>query len=86
MRIRCWLFGCDLEDFGSPCGRCWKQIDDDGFHYRNIGQRAYASVASWLSRLRWWLCHRCQNCGKAIRFRSEDSFCSHECREDFMPF
>lgn len=41
MRLRCWLFGCNVEGVWDSCRRCNREIEDDGCHYGSVLWRAW---------------------------------------------
>lgn len=89
MRISCWLLGCKTGEApwqGHYCRDCNAYLHSGDFRQAGCALiEAMRSVGSWWRRHRRYRHHTCEVCTKHM-YLTEESCCSHECYDNWMPF
>ena len=86
MRLRCKIFGCQLEEYGPACGRCGAWLYNWEFVDRDMALLSpWYNFIWWLRGNRDWFYHRCAVC-KEPMFFTKNECCSEECYDDWIPF
>lgn len=86
MNLLCRIFGCELEEYGPGCRRCGADLYSGEFiQIEGAWLLPWYKLRWWIGRNRYFISHKCETCGKMMRFNKEYC-CSDKCYRDWCPF